>query len=71
MSNCQYCHTDRDGYSKFLPRTGIGRVLIWNSPILGPHIDVSGPHGCKFNIPIEFCPKCGRSLLKGRDSDET
>lgn len=27
-------------------------------------------YGCKFNIPIKFCPECGRSLLKGRDSDE-
>ena len=64
MSNCQYCHTDRDGYTTLLPRSGIGRAVIRSSPILGPHLAVSGPHGCKFNIPIEFCPECGRDLRK-------
>ena len=69
-NGCEYCITDRDGYSTYLPRTGIGRAFILSQSILGPHIDVSGPHGCRFNIPIKFCPECGRSLLKGRGSDE-
>lgn len=59
---CEFCTTDRDGYSRYLPHKGTGnahiRVDLWEGPI----ISVSGPHHTSLNIPINFCPKCGRRL---------
>lgn len=64
MSNCPYCHTDSDGYTSLLPRVGIGNAVIYTQAHGEPHIRVSGPNRCRFQIPIEFCPKCGRDLKK-------
>ena len=62
---CEYCGTDRDGYSAYLPRVGTGNAHIWG---IGEKyaIKVSGPNKTKFEIPISFCPQCGRKLGKQR-----
>lgn len=70
MNICQYCHTDSDGYITLLPRLGIGNADIYVPAHGNPYISVRSPNRCQFQIPIEHCPKCGRSLLKERDSNE-
>lgn len=61
MNGCKYCTEDRDGYVPFLPRTGKGRASIHDG-MGGPHILISGPNRMQMDIPIDFCPKCGRKL---------
>ena len=58
---CPYCTEDCDGYVSILPRTGKGRASIQNT-MKGPHIAVSLPHKTQLDIPITFCPMCGRRL---------
>lgn len=62
---CDYCREDRDGYVSYLPRVGTGNARIYKSPFKGWVVRVSGPHYTYFEIPIDFCPKCGRKLKKG------
>lgn len=62
MAVCEYCHGDREGYSVYLPRKGIGRAFI---PEGKSCLYIHGPSGTRFEVPIEFCPKCGRKLKEG------
>lgn len=54
---CEFCHEDREGFMRYLPREGTG-----NAHVRGAAIEVSGPHHTRLTIPIDFCPKCGRKL---------
>lgn len=66
---CPYCHTDRDGFVRHLPREGIGNAHIWHhAPIHGGWmLHFSGKHNTKADIKINFCPMCGRKLKDGVD----
>lgn len=59
---CEYCHSDRDGYSRLLPRIGKGNAHIQKGIDIGWIIDVSGPNYTSLKISINYCPKCGRKL---------
>ena len=69
MNNCQYCHTDSDGYIAFLPRTGVGNAVLRIPTSSMPFINVSGPNRTRLQIPVEFCPKCGRNLIDKKDGE--
>lgn len=60
---CDYCTTDRDGYSVYLPREGTG-----NAHIRGSVIEVSGPNRTRLSIKINYCPICGRELRRKNDA---
>ena len=64
MIGCDYCLEDRDGYTRCLPRSGKGHASIQNT-MQGPHIAISGPNMTELDIPIKFCPMCGRPLRIG------
>lgn len=59
---CQYCQTDRDGYSSCLPRKGQGQVCIWKPALGTPQLEVSLANRKKLTVDIAFCPMCGRKL---------
>lgn len=61
---CEYCGTDRDGFSEYLPRVGKGNAHIWKSSIEGWIIDIRGPYRTGLTIKIDYCPKCGRKLSR-------
>lgn len=48
---CEYCHTDRDGFSTLLPRTGVGKAYIHDSSD-GYVLDISGPYQYKMKIKL-------------------
>lgn len=64
---CPYCHTDRDGYTVFLPREGTGNASIWRHPTVhgGWRLHFSGKNHTRMQIKINFCPMCGRELKEG------
>lgn len=61
---CQYCHTDVEGYSTYLPRIGTGNAVIRFSAVDGPLLDISGPNRTHLAIKITHCPMCGEQLKK-------
>ncbi len=66
---CPYCHTDRDGYTSYLPKVGIGNALIYKHPSIfgGWLIHVRGQFRAEMKIQIKFCPMCGRELKEGAE----
>lgn len=55
---CEYCNEDFDGYVRPLDRNA--HVVIWDKP----HYQVLEIdwYGHKMQLPISYCPKCGRKL---------
>ncbi len=66
---CKYCLEDCDGFTVALPKSGKGSASI-QSTMQGPHMAVSGPNRTHFDIPIVFCPICGRNLTIRRKPGE-
>lgn len=64
---CPYCHTDIDGYTQKLHRTGDGKDYIWHHhPINGGWcLHVTGKYRTYTTVKIRFCPICGRELKDG------
>ena len=64
MSDCKYCHEDKDGYILGLDKNG----HVWiNKPNLRNELVVRY-YGNRMAIPIQYCPICGRKL-KGEDNE--
>ena len=60
QTNCEYCHEDRDGY--VMPLEKNGHAFITYSPIDGGFV-LSIKYGSwRKNVPVKFCPVCGRRL---------
>lgn len=70
MSVCEYCHYDRDGYIKLLPRKGRGNAAVYPRRE-GSRLLVTGPFKTQVSIPINYCPICGRELNPKEYEDET
>lgn len=51
---CDYC---REDHASYLPNTGQVKAFVRVSPFKGPVIRVDSRE-----VPIDFCPKCGRCL---------
>lgn len=64
MSKCVYCTEDVDGYVTYLPREGEGNAALHYSAARGPVLVIRGPHKMRVEIPVNFCPMCGRDLKK-------
>lgn len=62
MKKCEYCHTDVEGLTLFLPRKGVGKAHLYYSAIEGYMLHISGPERTRFAIKINYCPMCGRKL---------
>lgn len=63
MASCDYCHEDREGYVRFLPREGTGRASIHRDGFChDTRLEISGPNRTRISIKIKFCPMCGRKL---------
>lgn len=59
---CEYCNEDSDGYVKPVEKNG--HVAVLYSPIYGWILGVK--YGAwRKDIPIQFCPMCGRRLKNG------
>lgn len=58
---CKYCHVDFDSYVKALDKNG--HVFI-DRPDYKPELNVIY-YGHWIEIPICYCPMCGRMLGKG------
>lgn len=62
QTNCDYCHEDSDGY--VIPLEKNCHVLVRRSPLDGWILSVK--YGAwRKNVPIKFCPMCGRGLKHG------
>lgn len=64
MSKCQYCTEDAEGYVSCLPREGNGNAALHDSASKGPVLVIRGPYKMRVEIPVNFCPMCGRYLKK-------
>lgn len=66
MAECIYCTEDREGWAMFLPREGTGiTASIHYKTFGGKAIVLRGQNKTRVEIPINFCPICGRGLKKG------
>ena len=62
VGNCPYCHEDSDGYVTPLEKNC--HAFVRRSPIDGWVLSVK--YGAwRKDIPIRFCPMCGRRLKHG------
>jgi hypothetical protein len=59
QKNCEYCHTDRDGYVKPLEKNCHAYIRFGMD---GWTIELKAK-GWNGKAPIRFCPMCGRDLL--------
>lgn len=57
--HCEYCHTDVDGYIKPIEKNC--HAYIWRSGVTGWHLSLKAK-GWSSEVPIRFCPMCGRRL---------
>ncbi len=62
LKPCPFCHEDLDGYTRFLPRKGVGNIFIHRAAIDGWQLNFSGKYRSKAEVKINFCPMCGRDL---------
>jgi hypothetical protein len=64
---CPYCHTDRDGFSQYIPRVGTGNAFIYKHASIfgGWLLHIHWPRRAEMKIQIKFCPMCGRELKDG------
>lgn len=66
MARCVYCTQDADGWSMILPREGRGiTASIHDKLFKGKVLVMRGPNKTRVEIPVNFCPMCGRDLKKG------
>ena len=63
MSDCEYCHTDKDGYIKPLEKNG--HAYLYPSAY-GYKLYVTSLRGDRKECAVNYCPMCGRKL---RESD--
>ena len=61
-TDCDYCHEDVDGYVKPIEKNG--HAVVRCSPIDGWILSVRYGSWRK-DVPIRFCPMCGRRLERG------
>ncbi len=59
QTNCEYCHTDRDGY--VFPLEKNSHAFIDHDKI------VLKANGWRGEAKIKYCPICGRRLTDGTD----
>lgn len=58
MSECEYCHEDYDGYCRPLDKNA--HVCVFDN--IANHYMRVDWYGHSMNIPINYCPMCGRKL---------
>ena len=61
-TDCEYCHTNADGYVKPIEKNC--HAYIWRSGVTGWHLSLKA-RGWSSEVPIRFCPMCGRRLEDG------
>ena len=66
MSVCVYCDGDSDDYVSYLPKLKKGfNAFISKVGHFGqPHIVVTGKYREQGEFAINFCPMCGKKLVK-------
>lgn len=60
---CEYCEEDFDGYRRALDKNA--HVVVYDK--LHEQILSINWYGHHMDIPIKFCPKCGRCLKNIKD----
>jgi hypothetical protein len=64
---CRYCDGDRDDFVKPLPklRTGFNAFISKVGHFSQPHIVITGKYYGQGEFAINYCPMCGKKLIKG------